>query len=302
MNTGPAPSPAIPSQVAQARTIARYALRESLRRKVLPVVGTLTLGFVVLYALGAHFAFEEVRQSGGPGSTFGPDIDDRALAGATLLGLAMFATLFLGAILATFLTLGVVRGDAESGLLQPLVARPVSRTTVMIARFAGAAALAVAYVLLVFGLSILITSVTGDWTPDRPLEATLQLAAAVVVITCISVLASSFTTSTAQGITVLMLFGAGITAGLLGQIGDTLNSGTLVDISELTSRALPFEALYQDGLYALTADTSGTTGFLLSLGPFGGAQQSGPLLVLFAGLYCLALIALAGFLFGRRDL
>ena len=52
----------------------------------------------------------------------------------------MFATLFLGAVLAVFLTLGVVRGDAESGLLQPIVVRPIGRTTMLVARFAGAAA------------------------------------------------------------------------------------------------------------------------------------------------------------------
>ena len=47
------------------------------------------------------------------------------MAAATLLGLAMFATLFLGTVLAVFLTLGAVRGDAERGLLQPLLVRPV---------------------------------------------------------------------------------------------------------------------------------------------------------------------------------
>ena len=44
-----------------------------------------------------------------------------------MFGLAMFGMLFLGAVLAVFLTLGAVRGDAERGLLQPLVVRPVSR-------------------------------------------------------------------------------------------------------------------------------------------------------------------------------
>ena len=39
----------------------------------------------------------------------------------------MFATLFLGAILAVFLTFSAVRGDAERGLLQPLLVRPLPR-------------------------------------------------------------------------------------------------------------------------------------------------------------------------------
>lgn len=293
--------PAAPAgQAAQAWTIARYALRESLRRRVVPVVGVLTLGFLVLYAVGAHFAFEEVGDNRAGG--FGADIDDVSLAGATLLGMAMFATLFLGAIVATFLTLGVIRGDAETGLLQPIVARPVSRATVLVARFAGAAVVAVVYAVVVFAIAIAITSAIGGFSPDRPVAACANLAGAVAVITCISVLASAFTSSTAQGISVLMLFGAGLTAGLLGQIGDALGSDRLVDISELASRMLPFEALYQDALYSLTADISGTTGFLLSLGPFGGAVESGPGLIVFAIAYCAVLIALAAYVFGRRDL
>jgi len=287
-------------QLTQGLTIMRYALQESLRRRVLPVVGVLTVIFLVLYALGAHFAFQEVSDNRQVG--FGVEIDDRSLAGSTLLGLAMFATLFLGAIISTFLTLGVIRGDAESGLLQPIAVRPISRTTILVARFAGAGLVSVVYAIAVFLLTVVITKVTGDFSPDRLWTATFELAAAVAVITCISVLASAFTSSTAQGITVLMLFGAGLTSGLLGQIGDALDSGTLVDLSELASKVLPFEALYQDALYSLTADISGTTGYLLSLGPFGGAVDSGAGIIIWSIVYCAALIAIAAALFRRRDL
>ena len=51
----------------------------------------------------------------------------------------MFGTLFLGTVLAVFLTLGAVRGDAERGLLQPLLVRPVSRRTLLLGRYAAAA-------------------------------------------------------------------------------------------------------------------------------------------------------------------
>ena len=60
------------------------------------------------------------------------------LVAATMLGLGMFATLFLGAVLAVFLTLGAVRGDAERGLLQPLVVRPLGRPALLLGRFLGA--------------------------------------------------------------------------------------------------------------------------------------------------------------------
>ncbi len=286
--------------VGQGLTIVRYALLESLRRRVLPVVAVLTLAFLILYWAGAHFAFKEVGHNGHLG--FQGQIDDVSLAGATLLGLAMFATLFLGAVIATFLTLGVIRGDAESGLLQPIAVRPVSREMILFARFAAAGAVSVVYVLVVFVAAILITKATGGWTPDRPVAACLHLAGAALVLTCISVLASAFTSSTAQGITVLMLFGAGLTAGLLGQIGDTLDSSTLVDLANFAGKVLPFEALYQGGLYDLTADISGTTGFILSLGPFGGAAEAGVGLFLFAAVYCGVMLAVAAAVFRRRDL
>ena len=289
-----------PSQASQARTIVLYALRESSRRRLLPVVAVLTVAFLVLYGIGTHFAFREVGDARAAG--FGTDIDDRSLAGATLLGLAMFGTLFLGAVLSTFLTLGVIRGDAESGLMQPIAARPVSRPTLLGARCLGAGLVSASYAFVVFFATVAITSVIGDWSPDRPLQAALLLAGAVIVITCLSALASAFTSSTAQGVTVLMLFGAGLTAGLLGQIGDALGSERLVDISEVASRVLPFEALYQDALYALTADISGTTGFLLSLGPFGGAVEGGPGLLLWSALYCAAVLAIAAWVFVRRDI
>ena len=64
-------------------------------------------------------------------------LDSVTVAGTTLFGLSLFATLFLGAVLAVFLTLNAVRGDAERGLLQPLVVRPVGRTTLLLARFAA---------------------------------------------------------------------------------------------------------------------------------------------------------------------
>lgn len=286
-----------PTQRRAASIVVGLALREAARRRVLLVVGALTVAFLVLYAIGAQFAFEEA--SGFSGEA-GVDADE--LAGATLQGLAMFATLFLGAVLATFLTMGVVRGDGETGMLQPLLARPASRATILLARGAGAAAVAVAYVLLVYLATVAITLLTGDWSPDRPIEAGLLLALAVVVVTAISMLASVWLSATAQGIAVLMVYGGGITAGLLGQIGDALGSGTLEDISVVTSWALPFEAAYQASLFALTAETGGLTGFVLSLGPFGGARDGGPDLLLWTIAYVGILLAVAIRGFRRRDL
>jgi len=281
------------------RIIAGYALREAVRRRVLLVVVVLTVGFLALYTFGSAEAFKEVSREQIPG---GVAIEDEVLTGSTLLGLAMFVTLFLGTVLAVFVTLNAVRGDAERGLLQPLVVRPVGRSTLLLARFLAASGVCVLYVAIVYAAAVLLTGATGGYWPDNPVAGGLSIAGAVVIVVALSLLGTTLLSSTANGIAIFMVFGAGLAAGLLGQIGSTLDSSTLERISSIASWALPFEALYQDGLQALTANVQGVTGVIVRLGPFGGAQDAGPLLYPYAVVYLVVVGALADWVFRRADL
>ena len=283
--------------MTSVRTIVRYGLEEALRRKVFVVVLLLTAAFLGLYALANHYAFENLSGVAPPAG-----IDARTFAGAFIFGLAMFATLFLGVVLAIFLTLGVVRGDAERGLLQPLVVRPVGRGTVLVARFLGAAAVCVPYVLGLYFATMVLTGVEGGWWPDRIVTPGLELAGGVLVVAALSLLGSVFLSSMANGIAIFMVFGGGLVAGLLGNIGHVLNSHGLVHAAKIAAWAVPFEALYQDALRAITENTSGLTGFLLRLGPFGGAEQGGVALRLWAVAYLVIVGAFAVAGFARRDL
>jgi ABC-2 type transport system permease protein len=288
-----------PSPLRSAATVIGLSIQEGIRKRVFLAVLVLTLGFLGLYAVGAHFAFRDTREfaAGEPNI-----LDPKAFTGATIFGMAMFTTLFLGAVLAVFLTLGAVRGDAESGLLQPVVVRPIGRTTMLLARFAGAATLSAAYVIVVYLVAWGITRVTGSWSPDHLLGPALALALGVAIIAALSLLASTVLTVTAQGIVVFMVFGGGLIAGLLAQIGNALNSDSLHTIGRIASWALPFEGLYAAGLHALISETSGLTGIVLQLGPFGGSEAAGPQLIAWAVVYLAGVLALAALVFSRRDL
>jgi Cu-processing system permease protein len=284
--------------LADLRIIAGYALREAVRRKVLLVVAVLTVGFLALYAFGCSEAFEGVSRATVPAGGIEQDV----LTGSTLLGLAMFVTLFLGTVLAVFVTLNAVRGDAERGLLQPLVVRPVGRSTLLLGRFVAGTAVCALYVQVVYWTAVAVTRATGGYWPDNPVLGAASLAAAVTIIVALALLGTTLLSSTANGIAIFMVFGAGLAAGLLGQIGSALNSHTLERMSSIASWALPFEALYQDGLHALTADVAGATGVIVRLGPFGGAQDAGPLLYPFALAYLVGAGLVADRVFRRADL
>jgi Cu-processing system permease protein len=211
-------------------TIAGYGLREALRRKVFVVVCFLTVAFLGLYWLGVRYAFNHVASVVPPAG-----VDSRTFAGAFLFGMAMFGTLFLGVVLAIFLTLGTVRGDAERALLQPLVVRPIGRTALLVARFLGAAAVCVPYVLVLYFAAMLLTGLEGSWWPDRIVTPGLELAGGVLIVAALSLLGSVFLSSIANGIAIFMMFGAGLVAGLLGNIGHVLNSSGLVHAAKIAA-------------------------------------------------------------------
>jgi hypothetical protein len=156
--------------------------------------------------------------------------------------------------------------------------------------------------MAVFLSAVWITDSVGGWHPDQVLVPALQLGLAACVVVVISLLGSVVLSATANGIAVFMVFGGGLVAGLIGQIGDGLNNDTLRSISDAAAWVLPFEALYQDALDRLTRDTSGFARFFVQLGPFGGARDGGRAIVPWALAYIAIAGAHAARHFGRRDL
>lgn len=276
--------------------IARSVFTESRRRRVFLVVPIVTVAFLGLYGFAVDRVFASVRaiEDGG--------IDNEIVAGASLLGLSMFATLFLGAVLASFLTFSTVRGDAEQGILQPAIVRPPGRRAWIIGRYLGAATVGMAYAITLFIGCVLVTGTISGWWPDRVAEPALQLAGGIAIIAAISTLGSVFLSATANGTTALMLFGAGLTTGFMEQIGSALNAPTLVSLGRGGALALPFEALYQASLRALTADTTGVTGFVVRLGPFGGGRGMTALGYVWVTIFFIGVATLAIRRFDRRDL
>ena len=279
--------------------IAKLTLRECLRRKVFLVVPIATLGFLALYGLGNHYAFESVSSR----TRFGGGmVDGRELAGATLVGLSMFVTLFLVSALAIFLTFSTIRGDTEQGLLQPVVVRPVARWGLLVGRFVGASIVSAVYASFLYLAAVTITWVIGGWHPDPLFPSGLAVVFAAEVVIALSLLGSSVANALPNGIGMFMVYGAGLLAGLLTQLGQGLGSPSLETTGRVASWALPFEALYQAGLYYLTSSTSGVTRVVVQLGPLGGAAEGGWTLAAWAVGYIAVVGTIAVAVFARRDL
>jgi ABC-type transport system involved in multi-copper enzyme maturation permease subunit len=277
--------------------IARHVLQESVRRRVFVVVLVLTLLFLGLFTLATIEAFNAQAPFGGGGS-FSP----HAITAVTMNGLGVFAALFLATVLGVFLTLGAVRGDAERGLLQPLVVRPLGRREFLLGRFVGAVAVCAAYVVVLYALVVLIVHQAGGFWPDYVIGPGVALVGAVTLLVAMSLLGSVFLSATANGIAMFMLYGAGLVSGLLAAIGAALNAHTVLTIAHDITLALPFEGLYQAALHALGSNQSGLTRVLVNLGPFGASHPNSVAFDIWAVVYLAIIGLLAAVGFERRDL
>lgn len=282
--------------MSDVMVIARLALQEAVRRRVLTVVAVLTVASGALYILGCvtlHHHLEGLPQFQRGGQL-------EPIIPATLLGLASFGTLFLGSVLAVFLTAGAVRGDADRGLVQPLVVRPVGRGVYLAGRAVAAITVACGYVLVVSGVALLVTRSVFPNLPPAAWTVIPPLVAAVCVVTMLTLVVSCLLSTVATGISVLMAYGAGLVAGLLGEIARAFSATTLADIANGVSYLLPFEALYRDALARLSP--AGPLGQLVQLGPLGGAKSGGVALWLYMLVYLAGCGAVAVWAFGRTDL
>ena len=283
-------------------TILQASLREHARRRTAYVALALGTLFVALYSLGIHFIWGEIIrdiESGrrGPAGV----LEVRQLVPATMFGLSMFATWFLSAVAATFMAAGGIRGEAERGVLQHVLVRPVARHTVLLARLAAAALLAVLFLFVVVACCALATRLITGWQPGNLLQALLLLGLGTTGVTAIATAFSVRLHGVAAGIASLMLFGVGLVGGLLEQLGAGIDVSSVRRSGEWVSTALPFEAMYQAALHEITSDVTGVSGIVIRLGPFGGARDASPLLVLWAIAWTAAIIALAAWRLRRRD-
>lgn len=282
--------------------IARHVLQESVRRRVFVVVLVLTLLFLGLFTLASVKAFsgESALTFGGGGAITQGDIT--SITSVTLVGLGVFGSLFLATVLAVFLTLGAVRGDAERGLLQPLVVRPLGRQQLLLGRFAGAVAVCVGYLIVLYAACLVIVHQAGGQWPSHIVGPGVALIAAITILVAMSLLGSVFLSTTANGIAMFMLYGAGLVSGLMASIAAALGSTTLHTIAHDMAIVLPFEGFYQAALHALGSNQTGLASVLVNLGPFGASQPGSVPFYIWAAAYLTLVAGAAVVGFERRDL
>ena len=280
-------------------TIARFTLREALRRRVVLAGVVLSLTFIGLFAIGFTFLYG----AGRPTDLGSPDPLALAALGSALTLLGLYAVHFMSSFLALFLSVGSVSTEIDSGTLHAVLARPLRRAEFILGRWLAYAGLLSVYVGLMAALTLVVArQVAGYEAPSAPRAIGLMMLGAVLLMT-ISLLGSTRLPTLANGVVVFSLFGLAWLAGVIELIGSAVPNQEMVNLGIVLSLLVPSDATWRAASYFAQTPlvTAVATGPARAL-PFAASGPPTTALIVWALLYPLAGLGAAVYSFSRRDL
>ncbi|GIP39462.1 hypothetical protein J31TS4_27420 [Paenibacillus sp. J31TS4] len=292
------------------KTIILMTWKELLRKRVMLLTLLLTILFLAAFWFLAKTLGHEANSYSGFDPNGGQAIVQRFSIGSFTLMLGFFFGSFVIAFLSIFSSFSSVAGEAEQGVFQALLPRPVPRWHWYAGRWVGYVSLGAAYALLLFAAIVVITGLYAAVPRDAAslVKAYLLFASAVPLLVSVSMLGSCYFSALGNGVFMTMLYGGGWLGGMIEKVVSSLPLEepvlrSLSTITGLLSLAMPVDGLQRKMLDALfhLKELQG----LISLGDgplglFGGQIPSG-LFVWYAVAYMAAALALGLRAFRRKD-
>ncbi|UCG26301.1 MAG: ABC transporter permease subunit [Chloroflexota bacterium] len=271
--------------------LARLTIRETQRRRLLWIGALMGLGFLIIFGLGFHFVYADIQR------TLSPDEFQFPLLFLTLAGL--YATNLLVIIVAVLISVTTISGEIESHTIESLLTKPIGRWELILGKWVGYAAIILVYVLLMPGGVLLIVYLESGFTLNSIWLGLLLIYLEGLIALSVSVAGGTRLSTLANGAVAFMLFGIAFIGGWVEQIGAIMRNETAVDIGIVTSLIMPTEILWRKATAVLEPQL--VSGFEFA-GPFSVGSQPSDVMILYAVIYVLGLLALAIWLFSSRDL
>lgn len=286
--------------------IAQFTLQEALSRRLILAGVIISLGYIGLYALGFHFAYDKsIETTTTPESRLSLGV---AFATLTLMG--VYVVNYLASFLALFLSVAAVSGEIDSGTLHAVLARPLRRSEFVIGRWLGYAVMIAVYIVAMTGLVLLVARFIAGYEVPDPAPALLLMLLEGILLLTLSLFGSTIMPTLANGVVVFTLLGLAWLAGIIEFVGRLLataqnNTGSeaMLNIGTAVSLLLPSDALWRGASYYLESPSLLT---LLSTSrgaiPFFSSSPPAPALVLWSIGYVIVVLGGAVLSFRARDL
>jgi ABC-type transport system involved in multi-copper enzyme maturation permease subunit len=282
-------------------TVVRVTLREGVRRRLLLALAGLSLVAVLITAWGYAQLPHLPAGPNGPLST--PQIQ---LLASQLLILVMFMFGFVLALAAVFAAAPSLGGELESGEMLAILARPVTRRSVLLGKWLALAIVVVAYAMAATALEYLAIGVTTGYLPPQPAEASLYLAGEGLAILALTMALSTRLPPVTAGIVAMLCFGLAWLGGVVGGIGLAFGDPVTSQLGTVTRLLLPTDGLWRGAIFSLEPAAvvlaGAAAGPEFAAFPFYAAAPPSLAYLAWCAAWIVGMLGAAVVSFGRRDL
>ena len=272
--------------------IARLTIREAQRRRLLWVALFMGLAFLLVFGVAFHFIRLDIERQVGVS-------EDLSFVSVLLLTAGLYAVNLLVNVVAVLVSVTTLSGEIESHTIDAIVTKPIPRWQVVIGKWLGFAVLVLGYLaLLVSGLMLIVYLRSGFYM-DNIIRGVLMMALAALLVLTVSIAGGTRLSTIANGVMTFMLFGIAFLGGLVEQVGALIRNPAAVNVGIVSSLIMPADSLWKKATaYFQPSDVTNP----FELGPFAAITEPSTLMVIYAVLYLLVLLAFALWSFSRREL
>jgi ABC-type transport system involved in multi-copper enzyme maturation permease subunit len=276
--------------------VASLTVREAVRRRLIGAFALITVGLVALSAWG----FDRLSHSNA--LTTG----EQSLSEPQALIIFMFMFSFVVALSASAMGSPAVGADAESGILQTIVARPLRRSEVLFGKWLGLAAVLAGYSAVVSGLEFGVVRIVSGYAPPDPVIVAIYLFVEGAALLSLALVLSVRFSPIAAGVVGIAVFGCAWLAGVVGALGAAFHITALSKVGSVARYIVPTDGLWHGAIYYLEPHWF----IVSSLGSIGDRAgdpffaSSAPSIgyLVFVAVWFVAVLAIGALSFERKEL
>ncbi|HEY5426146.1 MAG TPA: ABC transporter permease [Candidatus Tumulicola sp.] len=259
------------------------------------------LGVVALAALsgwGLH-----AMRAGGGAHSHPLDATNARLMAAFILPFISYLFSFVLAFSAAMSAATMLSAEVESGVLLPILARPISRTAVVFGKALGLSAVIVAFAALYGLFEYSVVFAVSGFVPPHPVLAIAALAGEGVVVLALTLALASRLQAIASGLVAILGFGFAWFAGIAGSLAAFYKNEMLVHAATIAQLLLPTDAFWRLSAFQLEpalliAQIQKGGGWP---GPFFVVAPPPPAMTIWAVVWIFLMLVIAARSFSTRD-
>ncbi len=281
-------------------TIAFTTFKEALRKKLILLIGALSVIYILLFTIITYFYAKDFKNG-----TFLDAAQIGNMASQIISVMGFYFSSMLVALLTIMTSLSSVSSEVENGTIHSIITKPLKRYEYIMGKYIGLGIISVSYATILFLLVILIPKING-----LPVTDIMELPGIIkgwglfilepLAILSLSIFGSSIFHTLTNGIMVIAIYILGLIGSMMEQIGSIISNDNLYKFGIFSSLISPFDLIYRKMISLVFSDT-------IIANPMSGGLNSGATspsiwMMVYIGIYLVGLLILAVAKFNKRDI